>query len=77
MYYTFSCPYCNRLFYTYNDNKEQAAEILFTGITAHLQSYGEADKDHTLTDQLPETETNQIYASMGESSELPSGGYQL
>ncbi|MGI8419701.1 MAG: hypothetical protein ACR2LN_03580 [Candidatus Levyibacteriota bacterium] len=77
MYYTFSCPYCNRLFYTFNDNKEQAAEALYAGIEAHMQSYGEDDKEHTFNDQLPETETNQIYASMGESSQAPSGGYQL
>jgi hypothetical protein len=76
MYYSFPCPYCGKIFYTFNDSKEQAAQTLYAGIKQHLISYGEDDKEHTF-DEPPEIETNQMYAAMSESSEAPAGGYQL
>lgn len=76
MYYSYPCSYCSRVFYTFNDNKEQAAQILFNGIKQHLISYGEDDKEHQF-DEDPSIEANQMYTGMTESSEPPAGGYQL
>lgn len=77
MYYSYSCPYCQKVFYVFSENKEEAAKELFAGITNHEHSYGEDEKDTTLTKYDPETETNMIYSSLQESTEPPSGGYQL
>ena len=76
MYYSFPCSYCGKVFYTFNDSKEQAAQTLYAGIKQHLISYNEDDKEHDF-DEPPKIEVNQMYASMAESSEVPSGGYQL
>ena len=76
MYYSFSCPYCSRLFYTFNDSKEQAAATLYSGIKKHLISYNEDDKEHTFDDP-PEIETNEVYEAMSEANQAPAGGYQL
>lgn len=76
MYYSFPCPYCNKVYYTFNDNKETAAQTLYTGIKQHLTEYGEDDKEHQLDDG-PSQDTNEIYAAMTESSEAPAGGYSL
>lgn len=77
MYYSYSCPYCSRLFYVYSDSKEEAAKELFAGIDSHETQYGEDQKDHTLHEYDPETETNMIYSSLEGSTEIPAGGYPI
>lgn len=76
MYYSHPCSYCSKVFYTFNDNKEQAATTLYAGIKQHLISYGEDDKEHQFDDGAS-IDTNEVYAAMEESSEPPAGGYQL
>lgn len=77
MYYSYQCPYCQKTFYVFNENKEEAAKALFAGLQNHEHEYGEDTKDPTLTEYDPEIETNMIYESMLESSEIPAGGYPL
>jgi len=77
MYYSYKCPYCSRLFYVYCENKEEASKELFAGIDQHEKQYGEDEKDHTLHEYDPETETNTIYSTLQESEEIPAGGYPI
>jgi hypothetical protein len=76
MYYSHSCSYCLKVFYTYNGDKEAAATILYTGIKKHLVEYGEDHKEY-LFDEDPETEINQMYYAMLEHQEDPQGDYEL
>ncbi|HWY79380.1 MAG TPA: hypothetical protein VNW29_03415 [Candidatus Sulfotelmatobacter sp.] len=76
MYYSYPCPYCSKIFYSFNDNKEAAAQTLFNGIKQHLNSYGEDDKEHQF-DKDSSIEINQMYAEMSASTEAPAGGYSL
>lgn len=76
MYYAHNCSYCNKLFYTYQDNRERASEVLYHGIKKHLIDYGEDHKEYEF-DEAPEIEINQLYRSIVELSDEPSGGYEL
>jgi hypothetical protein len=77
MYYSYTCPYCGRLFYVFNDSKDEAAKELFDGIKKHEEEYGEDTKDGTLTEYDPETEADMIYEKIQGSETIPSGGYPL
>lgn len=77
MYYSYSCPYCSKVFYIFSDNKEDAAKNLFAGLKKHQSEYGEDTKDTTLEKYNPEVETNMIYSSVSTSSQIPSGGYPI
>ena len=59
------------------ESKEEAAKELFNGLVQHEHQYGEDQKDATLTEYDPETETNTIYNSLNESETTPEGGYPL
>ena len=76
MYYSQTCSYCNKVFYNYNDKKERAAETLYAGIKQHLIDSGEDEKE-TKFDDGPTEDTNEVYSEMAESTEPPSGGYEL
>ena len=76
MYYSHTCTYCSKVFYTYNENKEAAANTLYAGIKQHLKEYGEDEKEHELDDGAYE-DVNQIYSEMDGSTEVPTGGYEL
>ena len=76
MYYARQCSYCSKVFYTYNDNQEEAARILYNGIKKHLIEYGEDDREYEF-DEYPEKEENQMYYEMKEMSEPPVAGYVL
>jgi hypothetical protein len=76
MYYLQSCSHCSKIFYTYNDNKEIAAQTLYAGIKQHLIDSDEDDKE-TKYDDGPTEDTNEIYSEMTEANEPPSGGYEL
>jgi hypothetical protein len=76
MYYSHPCTYCRKVFYTYNTNKEQAAETLYHGIKKHLIDYNEDHKEYDMDDGA-EMDTDQIYYALEESQEPPSGGYEV
>ncbi len=76
MYYSHTCTFCKKVFYTVNSNKETAANTLYTGIKAHLREYGEDEKEHVLENGKT-LDTNQIYSEMIGEEEPPSGGYEL
>ena len=76
MYYSHSCTYCTKVFYTYHGRKEQAAEILYIGIKAHLIEYNEDHKEYELDDD-PKVEINEMYYAMSEHSEPPTAAYEL
>jgi hypothetical protein len=76
VYYSYPCSHCSKIFYTYNDDKELAAQTLYSGIKQHLIDEGEDDKE-TKFDETPENVTNEIYAEVTEASAAPSGGYEL
>ena len=75
MYYSYKCPYCNRLFYVYSSNKEAASKALYAGIDKHEVAYGE--NQDVLHEYDPETEANMIYNALTESEEIPSGAYPV
>ncbi len=76
MFYSHQCSYCNKIFYTFNDSKYNAAGILYNGIKQHLQQYGEDDKEHKF-DDLPSVDTDEVYKEMTEANAAPAGGYQI
>jgi hypothetical protein len=76
MYYSHQCSYCHKVFYTYDTDKHRAAETLYYGIKDHLVHYDEDDKEHEFDDG-PSTDTQEVYSNMSESSDPPSGGYEL
>lgn len=76
MYYAYPCPYCRRLFYTYNSSKEQASRVLYEGIKKHLIEYREDEREYEFDDGEKE-ESNDIYYSVTDLPEPPSGGYEL
>lgn len=76
MYYAHSCSYCTKVFYTYQDRKEDAAKILYTGIKKHLIEYDEDHKEFKFDDGV-EVDTNEVYYELTEHIEPPSGGYEL
>lgn len=75
MYYTYPCPYCGKIFYTYNKNKEQASHVLYNGIKQHLIDYKEDEKEYEMDDG-EQMDSDQIYYGMKELSYAPVGGYQ-
>jgi len=76
MYYSHTCPACGKVFYTFSDDKELAAQTLYAGIKEHEKEYSEAEKDTSLYHGETQ-DTNQIYSEITEGNEAPSGGYQL
>ncbi len=76
MYYSYPCSYCGKIFYTFSDNKEIAANTLYQGIKEHLQSYDEDHKEYQF-DEAPQIEVRQMYSAMTETSDKPQGGYVL
>lgn len=76
MYYSHSCSYCTKVFYTYHSNKEQAASILYYGIKQHLIEYNEDHKEYNFDDG-PKIDTNEVYYAMTELNYPPEGGYEL
>jgi len=76
MYYSHSCSYCSKVFYTYQDRKEHAASVLYTGIKAHLVEYAEDHKEFQF-DEGQSIEINQMYYAMTETEEDPRGDYKL
>jgi hypothetical protein len=76
MYYSFPCESCSKIFYTFNDDKNQAASVLYVALKQHLDSYGEKDRDDLFTHDTT-TDANNIYNIMTATSSAPSGGYQV
>lgn len=76
MYYSHSCSYCTKIFYTYHSSKVGAARVLFEGIKKHLIEYAEDHKEYQF-DEGVEIEVNQMYYTMSESEEEPAGHYKL
>jgi len=75
MYYSYTCPACNRQFYVYSENKEEAAKQLYAGIDKHEVVYGE--NQDILHEYDPETEENTIYSTLQESESVPQGAYPI
>ncbi|CAN5161089.1 hypothetical protein BH11PAT1_BH11PAT1_5730 [soil metagenome] len=76
MYYSHSCTYCTKIFFTYHSNKEQASIIIYRGIKEHLIVYDEDHKEHEMDDGEA-IDSDQIYYALVESNEAPAGGYEL
>ncbi len=76
MYYSHSCSYCTKVFYTYTNSKHQAAKTLYHGIKAHLIEYNEDHKEYAFDDGA-EIDINEVYVAITELTEKPSGGYEL
>jgi hypothetical protein len=76
MYYSYPCSYCGKLFFTFNRNKEHAAQTLYEGIKAHLIEYNEDHKEYQF-DDAPQIEETQMYYNMTEGNTRPLGGYEL
>jgi len=76
MYYSHSCSYCTKIFFTYHSNKHEAAKTLYHGIKKHLIEYNEDHKEFQFDDG-PSIDINEVYYAVGESEHPPSGGYEL
>jgi hypothetical protein len=76
MYYIHPCSYCNKVFYTFDDNKSRASQTLYYGIKKHLIDYDEDHKEYDFDDG-PEIDSNEVYAKMEERNSPPAGGYVL
>jgi hypothetical protein len=75
MYYSFHCPYCEREYYTFNENREIASHTLYISIKQHLIDFDEDHKEFILDDG-EQADSNQIYAEMKESNSIPLGAYE-
>lgn len=75
MYYSYKCPYCGRVFYTYDTDRERASRTLYASIKQHLIDYNEDHKEYELDDGERE-DSDQIYAGMSESKDEPVGAYE-
>lgn len=76
MYYSYTCPSCGKVFYTYNDYRETAAKILHRGIMKHMKDYGEDIAMYDM-DERPDIEEEQMYHSVKETKEAPYAAYEL
>lgn len=76
MYYSHSCSYCTKTFYTFQENKERASEKLYYGIKKHLIDYDEDHKEYQFDDGAS-IDIREVYAAITESESEPSGGYEL
>ena len=76
MYYSRSCTYCTKVFYTYHNRKEEAARIIYEGIKTHLKEYNEDHKEYEL-DEAPEVEIDQMYYELTETEDEPQSAYEL
>jgi hypothetical protein len=64
------------MFYTFNTNKWQAAQDLYSWLKKHLQDYDEDHKEFEMDDGAYE-DSKQIYEEMQEFNEAPPGGYEV
>lgn len=76
MYYSHTCLYCTKVFYTYHNSKDQASHILYRGIKAHLIEYNEDHKEYKFDDG-EQADSDEIYYEIIELSEPPADGYKL
>lgn len=76
MYYSHSCSVCSRVFYTYNNNKEQAARTIYYGIKQHLIDYNEDNRESEF-DEGADIDIDEVYNGLTESEFPLSGGYEL
>ena len=76
MYYSYTCSYCTKIFYTYHDLKDGAAAQLYEGIKKHLIEFDE-DRKEAEFDEAPSIEIDQMYYAMIEYSEKPNGDYEV
>jgi hypothetical protein len=76
MYYSHSCSYCTKVFYTFNNDKSQAASTIYHGIKKHLIEYDEDHKEFQFDDG-EQIDVNEVYIAMIELSDPPPGGYEL
>ena len=76
MYYSHSCSYCSKIFYTFHDSKQRASETLYYGIKKHLIDYNEDHKEYQFDDG-PSIDINEVYVAIVESDTEPAGGYEL
>lgn len=76
MYYSHSCSYCTKVFYTYDNDKYNASETLYHGIKKHLIEYNEDHKEYQFDDGA-HIDIKEVYVAVSESEHPPSGGYEL
>lgn len=79
MYYSYSCPVCGKIFYTFNQNQEEAAQTVYNGLEKHMQDYQEEESGYDSLDHTGKAfeDQNAVYSGMSSSSEAPAGGYNL
>lgn len=78
MYYSYPCPVCGKIFYTFSDYKQQAAQTLYNGIEKHMKDYTENKKDYVLDhpDKMYQ-DVKTVYSGMMQSTTVPPGEYNL
>ena len=76
MYYSHSCSYCTKIFYTFDYSKHSASKTLYHGIKKHLIDYNEDHREFQFDDGA-EIDINEVYAAVSESKDPPPGGYEL
>ena len=79
MFYSYSCPVCGSLFYTFNEHGEAASQTLYNGIEAHMRNYQELERDTDNLDHVgrESQDLNTVYAGMSTSAIQPTGGFNL
>lgn len=78
MYYSYPCPVCGKLFYTFSKYRQAASQTLYYGIEKHMKDYREEQRDYVLDhpDKMYQ-DINTIDYNMTQSSSAPQGGYEI
>lgn len=79
MFYSYPCPVCGSVLFTFNEHGESASQTLYNGLEAHMKSYQELEKDSDNLDHVGKEyqDLSTVYAGMSSSPTKPEGGFDL
>ena len=79
MYYSYPCPVCGMVFYTFSNYQQEASQNLYNGVEKHIKDYQEENSGYDNLDHPDKMyqDVNAVYTGMAPSQEAPAGGYNL
>jgi hypothetical protein len=79
MYYSYSCPVCGTLFYTYSASQQAASQTLYNGIEQHILNYNEENSGSDTLDHPDKMyeDVETIYEGLTPLDAKPEVGTEL